>query len=113
MGVFVLAALKSPLPRLLVEWWGRTLGSRDLVGDGLWCVRCLDYGQLPDRRRDQLAAAVRGFARTLPKQQFDAWYDEVARQAGPTRRDLWEGVFAQEAGRSRINLWRNKDGGRS
>jgi len=76
-------------------------------------VRCLDVEELSDRRQDQLAAAVRGFARTLPKEQFDAWYDEVARRAGPAKRDLWEGVFAQEAGRARINLWRNKDGGRS
>ena len=113
LGAFVLAALKSPLPRLLVERWGRTLGSRDLVGDGLWCVHCLDYEQLPDRRHDQLAAAVRDFARTLPKEQLDAWYDEVARRAGTTKRDLWDGVFAKEAGRARINLWRNKDGGRS
>jgi len=110
LGAFVLAALKSPLPRILVERWGRTLGSRDLVSDGLWCVRCLDYEELPDRRQDQLAAVVRDFARTLPKEQFDAWYDEVARRAGPMKRDLWEGMFAQEAPRSRINLWRNKDG---
>jgi hypothetical protein len=113
LGAFVLAALKSPLPRLLVERWGCTLGSRDLVSDGLWCVSCLDYEDLPDRRHDQLAAVVRDFARTLPKEKFDAWYDEVARRVGPTKRDLWEGVFAQEVSRSRINLWRNKDGGRS
>jgi hypothetical protein len=110
LGAFVLTSLKSPIPRLLVERWGRTLGSRDLVGDGLWCVHCLDYEELPDRRQEQLAAVVRDFAKTLPKEQFDAWYDEVARRAGPMKRDLWEGVFAQEAPRSRINLWRNKDG---
>jgi hypothetical protein len=112
LGAFVLAGLKSPLPRLLVDRWGRTLGTRDLVSDGLWCVRCLDYEELPERRQDQLAAVVRDFARTLPKEQFDAWYDEVARRAGPMKRDLWEGVFGQEAPRSRINRWRNKDGGR-
>ena len=108
----MLAALKSPLPRLLVERWGCTLGRRDLVSDGLWCVSCLDYEDLPDRRQDQLATVVRDFARTLPKEKFDAWYDEVARRVGPTKRDLWEGVFAQQVSRSRINLWRNKDGGR-
>jgi hypothetical protein len=113
LGAFVLTELKSPLPRLLVERWGRTLDSRDLVSDALWCVHCLDYEELPERQQDQLATVVRDFARTLPKEQFNAWYDEVARRAGPTKRDLWEGVFAQEAPRSRINLWRNKDGGRS
>ncbi|MGH3211083.1 MAG: hypothetical protein ACRDNO_25325 [Trebonia sp.] len=112
LGAFVLDALKSPLPRQMVERWGRTLGSRDLVSDGLWCVRCLDWEALPDRRHDQLATAVRDFAKTLPKEKSDVWYDEVARLAGPTKRDLWEGVFAQETSRSRINLWRNRDGGR-
>jgi hypothetical protein len=110
LGAFVLAELRSPLPRLLVERWGRTLGARDPVSDGLWCVQCLDYEDLPDRRQEQLAAVVRDFARTLPKERFDAWYEEVARRAGPKTRDLWEGVFAQEVSRSRINLWRNKDG---
>ena len=113
LGAFVLAELKSPLPRLMAELWGRTLGSRDLVSDGLWCVRCLDWEDLSDRRHDQLAAAVRDFARTLPKEKFDLWYEEVARLAGPTKRDLWEGVFARETSRSRINLWRNSGGGRS
>lgn len=112
LGAFMLETLKSPLPRLLVERWGRTLGTRDLVSDGLWCVACLDYEQLPDRRREQLGAVVREFAKTLPRERFEAWYDEVARRAGPVERDLWAEVFPPEAPRPRINLWRDKDGGR-
>lgn len=111
LGPLVLVSLKSPLPRLLVERWGRTLGTRDLVSDGVWCVTCLAFEDLPDRRQDQLAAVVRDFARTLPKDQFDAWYTEVARLVGPQRRDRWEWVFPQEQARPRINLWRNRDGG--
>jgi hypothetical protein len=112
LGAFVLTALRSPLPRLLVERWGHTLGTRDLVSDGLWCVNCLDYENLPDRRQEQLAAVVRDFASTLPRETFDAWYTEMARRVAPQRRNLWEGMFPQEPPRSRINLWRNKDGGR-
>ncbi|HMD94429.1 MAG TPA: hypothetical protein VKG80_17505, partial [Trebonia sp.] len=113
LGAIVLASLKSPVPRLLVERWGRTLGTRDLVSDGRWCVSCLDYEDLPGRRQDQLAAAVRDFAGTLPEAELNAWYDEVARQVGPQKRDLWERVFPHDAPRSRINLWRSRDGGRS
>jgi hypothetical protein len=110
LGGSVLASLRSPLPRLLVERWAETLGTRDLVGDGLWCVSCLDYDDLPERRQDQLASAVRDYARKLPKEEFEAWYGEVARQAGPEKRDRWEWVFPADAPRSRINLWRNRDG---
>jgi hypothetical protein len=115
LGAFVLASLKSPLPRLLVERWGRTLGSRNPVSDGEWCVCCLDYEALPDRRQDQLAVAVRDYAKTLPLEEFNAWYDEVVRRVGPRKRDLWESVFPQEepTHRPRINLWRTRDGGQS
>lgn len=113
LGAFVLTELKSPLPRLLVDRWGRTLGTRDPVSDGRWCVSCLDYEDLPDRRQQQLAAVVRYFANTLSKEDFQVWYDEVARQVGPQKRDLWDWIFPQDTPRSRINLWRNRDGGRS
>jgi hypothetical protein len=112
LGAFLLAELKAPVPRLLVERWGRTLGTRELVGDGLWCVACLDSEDLPDKRRAQLAAAVREFAKTLPREKFEAWHDEVARLAGPAKRDLWTEVFQPEASRPRMSLWRDKDGGR-
>lgn len=110
LGAHVLASLKPPLPWMLVERWAETLGTRDLVGDGLWCVSCLDYESLSDKRQEQVAAALRDYAKTLPKEKFDAWYEEVARLAGPERRDLWESVFPSDAPRPRINLWRSRDG---
>jgi hypothetical protein len=113
LGAVVLAELKSPLPRLLVQRWGQTLGTRDLISDGRWCVTCLDFEDLPGKRQDQLAAVVRDFAATLSPAEFDAWYDEVARQVGPGQRDLWESVFPQDAPRARRTLWRTRDSGRS
>lgn len=109
----VLTVLRSPVPRQLVERWGQTLGTREPVADAVWCVSCLGYDDLPDRRRDQLTAVLREYAARLSQQDFDTWYGEVARQIGPQKLDLWEGVFPAENRRSRINLWRNKDGGRS
>jgi hypothetical protein len=113
LGAIVLASLKSPVPRMLVERWADTLGSRDPVSDGLWCVSCQDYEPLAEKLQEQVAAALRGYANTLPKDKFDAWYAEVARCVVPEKRDLWERVFPAETARPRINLWRNKDGGRS
>jgi GTPase-associated protein 1 len=116
LGALVLTELRSPIPRLLAERWGQTLGARDPVSDGLWCVHCLDYEFLPDAREDQLAGAVRAYARTLPTDEFDAWYGEVAQQAGPVKRELWKSIFSGEARLPRRNprahLWRNRDGGR-
>lgn len=113
LGATVLASLKSPLPRLLVERWAQTLGTRDLVEDGVWCVSCLDYEDLSERRQEQVASAFREYAKTLPAKDSDTWYQEVARRIGPQRRDLWESVFTVEPSRPRINLWRSRDGGRS
>jgi GTPase-associated protein 1, N-terminal domain type 2/GTPase-associated protein 1, middle domain len=119
LGPRMLTQLKSPLPRQLVERWAGTLGKRDPVDDGVWCVRCLDYEDLPDGRREQLAAATREYAQALTAERRDAWHAEVARRVGPTKRDLWESVFT-EAPHPRlgsrlkqpVNLWRKVDGGR-
>jgi hypothetical protein len=125
LGALVLTELKSPLPKLLVERWAQTLGTRDLVADGLWCAHCLSYEPLPDRRRDQLEDAVRGYARTLPQDKLDAWVGDVAHQAeqagaaGAALRNEWEAIFAAEAHQPRlsqrlsprVSLWRNRDGG--
>ena len=82
LGALVLASLKSPLPRQLVEQWGRTLGTRDPVRDGVWCMACLAYDDLPDRRRDQLADVLGAYGRTLPKESFDMWQQEVVGAPG-------------------------------
>ena len=117
LGALVLSTLKPPLPRQLIERWTETIGTRNLVDDGLWCVSCLDFENLPDKREEQLKSAVREYAQSLPTYRYEAWYDEVAMQVGIKKRDLWESVFRSEAPSSpsgpRINLWRNRDGGRS
>lgn len=114
LSAAVLASLKSPLPRLLVQHWGDTLGRRDLVGDGLWCVRCLDHEDLPERRQEQLMAAVRDYADRLAGQDRESWRHEVTRRLQPGERAVWESVFAEEeTPRSRRNLWINRGGDRS
>lgn len=116
LGALVLTQLKTPLFRQLVDRWAATLGRRDPAEDGVWCVRCLDDEALPDGRQEQLAAAVRAYAKTLPRERFDAWYAEVAHRVGPLKRDLWESVFTETphprlASRFKpsVNLWRNRD----
>ncbi|MBV9451905.1 MAG: hypothetical protein JO345_39070 [Streptosporangiaceae bacterium] len=113
LGPEVLASPKSPLPRLLVDRWGSTLGTRDLVGDALWCVRCLDYEYLPAKRHEQLTAALRAYARQLTTQELQRWHAEVARELWPDKRAVWEAIFAEEAPRSRKSLWINRGGGQS
>jgi len=116
LGALVLAGLRAPLPQVLAGRWAGTLGTRDLAGDGVWCVHCLDFDDLPAILRDQLKAAIRSHARTLPAEQFGAWYQEVARRVGPRRRDLWASVFtdAPRPGLARllpqVSLRRSKQG---
>lgn len=118
LGALVLTELKPQLARVLIERWAETIGTRDLVSDGLWCVSCLDYEDMPDKRQEELKAAVRKYAQGLSKDKFDVWHNEVARRVGLVKRDLWESVFASQApgpriNPPRINLWRNRNEGRS
>ena len=113
----VLASVKPGLARLLVDMWaanlaGRALGGRDLVGDGLWLVRCLDDQHLPQRVAEQLDAAVREYVSQIPRQFADNWYADVRRELWPEQQQVWDDLFVQDAPRKRRNLWINRDGGR-
>ena len=81
------------------------------VSDGLWCVNCLDYDDLPAKLEEQLVAALREYATRLAQQDFQRWHEEVSRRLRPRQRAVWESIFAQEISRPRINLWINRDGG--
>jgi hypothetical protein len=112
LGGAVLTALNPPLPKLLIERWGRTLGSRDSVGDGVWCVNCITYPNLPVQRRARLSAVVRAYADKLSEQDHERWYVEVRRQLQPDQRAAWKSVFTLEMPRQRGKLWINRGGGR-
>jgi hypothetical protein len=112
LGPAVLGSVKAGLARLLVDRWAATLGTRDPVRDGLWCVQCLNDAHLPQKLADQLAAAVRDYARMLPRQICDTWYSDVRGELWPAMRPVWDELFVQEAPRGRHNLWINRDGGR-
>jgi hypothetical protein len=108
----LLASVKPALARLLVDQWAATLGDRALLGDGLWCMRCLGDERLPQKVAEQLAAAVREYARQIPRQFAERWYADVRRELWPDQQPTWDELFAQEAPRKRRNLWSNKDGDR-
>jgi hypothetical protein len=112
LAPIVLRSLKTALARALVARWADTLGTRDLVGDGIWCVRCLDNDQLPRKVEEQLLDAIRGYARLLPAQDFEKWYGDVKRKLPPELRAVWDSIFTQQEERPRSWMWTNRDGGR-
>jgi hypothetical protein len=114
LAAAVLTSVRPSLARLLVERWASTLGRRDLVQDGLWCVRCLACKELPSKLVEQLWGAVRDHARTLSRADQEAWYDAVKRELWPEsrEREAWYSVFSQEAPRTRSILRPQRDGGR-
>ena len=95
----VLASVKPALARLLVDQWATTLGDRALLGDGLWCMRCLGDERLPQKVAEQLAVAVREYARQIPRQFADSWYADVRRDLWPDQQPVWDELFVQEAPR--------------
>lgn len=111
LGPVVLASLKSGLARQLVERWATTLGTRNLVRDGLWCVQCLDYDYLPPKIADQMTAAVRDYAGKLPQPDIERWHANVKRELWPQMRAVWEELFTVPAPQARRSLWTNRDGG--
>ncbi len=106
-----LASLKPPLARQLVDRWAATLGTRDLVRDGLWCVRCLEYGKLPQRVTQHLLAVAGGYANSLPAPDRDRWYGDVKHGLWPEAYAAWDSVFTQEEPPARSHLWTKRDGG--
>ncbi|MGH3156770.1 MAG: hypothetical protein ACRDNF_09380, partial [Streptosporangiaceae bacterium] len=108
----VLVGLKAPLARLLVERWAATLGTRNLIGDGIWCVRCLSHAGLPSKLRDQLLAALRDYAAKLSEQDYDRWYRGVQRELWADGRVLWDRALTQEAPRARSRPRSSKGGSR-
>ena len=110
LGAAVLSYLKAPVPGLLVERWAATLGRRDPVSDGLWCVRCLEHDKLPPKLGEQLQAAVSDYARRLSPQDRDRWYGEVKRRLPSELHAAWDSTFAQEAPRARPRLWISRGG---
>lgn len=112
LGSYVLTSLKSGLPRLLVERWASTLGSRDLVSDGIWCTQCLDNDYLPQKIADQMTTAVRDYAGKLSQPGYERWYADVKRELQPRLRPVWDTIFIQQAPQGRRSLWISRDGGR-
>jgi hypothetical protein len=112
LGALVLASLKSGLPRLLVERWAATLGTRDVILDGVWCVNSLHSEYLPQKAVDQLAAAVRDYVQTLSDRDYSDWYADVKGQLWPDLQAVWDWVLVQEAPRQRRGLWLKWDGDR-
>ncbi len=111
LGGVVLTTLDSPLSLLLIQRWSSTLGSRDTVRDGVWCVNCLTYPNLPVKQQVQLSAAAREYASGLSEQNRERWYAEVRRCLRPDQYVVWESVFTSEP-RQRRKPWLNRSSGR-
>lgn len=112
LGPAVLSEPRSKLSGLLIHRWAETLGTRNPVRDGLWCVNCLTFPDLPDRRQERLAAAMRNYAGGMSNEDFDGWYDEVKRHLPRDKHAAWKSVFTYEQPRQRSKLWITRDGGR-
>ena len=105
---------RTGLAKALIERWKQRLLRRpDDFGTVIWGVSCLDYPELPGRRHDQIAAALRECRDTLSPAAQKKWFQEVQHHLQPAQRESWAEVAGQDAGKPRVNLWRSRDGGRS
>jgi GTPase-associated protein 1, N-terminal domain type 2/GTPase-associated protein 1, middle domain len=95
----VLANLRHELTSELVARWADTLGTRDLVSDGLWCVRCLGSRDLPRKVSSQLKAAAHEYTRRLPRQELEQWYADVKHGLRPEAWPVWDSVITMDGDR--------------
>lgn len=105
--------LRPSLGRLLIDRWQKELGRPGTIRATIWGVRCLEYPELPAKRRDQIIDAIREFRDTLSREQYDKWYREVRHDLPPAAHETWADAAGQDAGKPRVNLWRTREGGRS
>lgn len=99
--------------RLLIDLWEKELGQLDSLLAEIWGIRCLDYRDLPAKRRDQITGVIRDFRAALSPADQKKWFEEVKHHLEPTEREIWAEIAGQEGAKPRINLWINRDGGRS
>lgn len=112
LGSAVLSSLPGPLRGQLVSRWCDTLGSRDRVQDGVWCVACVaspDPDPLMKRHVTRIITAVREHAGQLPVKDRDSWFSGVQGRLTPDQRAVWKAIFSQED-KPRTILRANRDG---
>jgi hypothetical protein len=80
----------------------------------IWGVICLADADLPGRRREQIADAIRDYSDGLSKvsrADHEKWCREVQRLLPAEASATWA-ELTENAQKPRINLWINRDGGR-
>jgi hypothetical protein len=104
--------LRPSLGRLLLDLWRKELGRPDTIRALIWGVRCLEYPDLPAKRREQIADAIRDFRDSWTREDYDEVHREMRRGLNPTEYEMWADLAGQDAAKPRINLWKTRDGGR-
>jgi hypothetical protein len=105
--------LRPSQGRLLIDLWQQELGRPDMIRALSWGIRCLNYRDLPAKRREQLTGAIREFRDTLIRDDYDEVCREMRRGLNAAEYEIWAEVAGQDPAKPRINLWKNRDGGRS
>lgn len=105
---------KTRLSRELLRMWADKFGRTGDVRFVIWGVICLADADLPGRRREQIADAIRDYSDGLSKvsrADHEKWCREVQRLLPAEASATWAELI-ENAQKPRINLWINRDGGR-
>jgi GTPase-associated protein 1, N-terminal domain type 2/GTPase-associated protein 1, middle domain len=108
LGVAVLCVLPAPVPRLLIDLWGRELGGPRSVHAAIWAVHWLTDPLLPEPLTKRMAAAVDQYQAQLKPDEREQWIRDVQLGLGPEQAGTWAWLAGFELAKPRRGR-RNRD----
>ena len=103
LGAAVLRVLPAPLPRMLIDLWGRELGGRWAVRAAVWGVYWADDPGLAELR-PRMAAMFRDFGSALSPADRERWFLDVQKELSPEQARNWAELTGQESAKQRRGL---------
>jgi hypothetical protein len=103
LGAALLGVLPAPLPRMLIDLWGRELRGRRAVRAAVWGVYWADESEL-EELRPRMAAMFRDFGSVLSPADREQWFLDVQKQLSPEQVRNWAELTGQESARPRRGL---------
>ena len=108
LGAAVFRALPAPLPRVLIDSWGRELGGRWALRAAVWGVYWAGEPAL-DELRPRIVAVFRDFGSVLSPADRDRWLLDVQEELGQEQARNWAEITGQESAKRRGLRFRGKE----
>lgn len=101
LGTQVLSVLPSPLPRLLIDRWGRELSGAQAIRAAIEGVHWHEAPALPEDFKSRIADTIDAFGSALSPAEREQWFVEVRDGLRPEHLKAWTRLAGYEVARPR------------